>query len=246
MKDIEFILDRDYIPEINKDQIDAVVSTGQQYMETHTPYKTLLFTLFTEQVKYLSPLLWMCQFIAIVLIAALQAGHADNIRNVLLQVTPLISIMAVPELIKDILYNMIELEFSCKNRGSTILIMRLIAVGSINVLALSLISAVLAGMYRMNFTELLLYAFLSYNLSNISTLFLIQVLKIRSRNGALILSLLSAIMVISMPFQNQIVYDLSMASLFALVLVTMLVLLAQVIHLFKTYSKGELIYGAEN
>jgi len=249
MKDIDYILDGDYVPEINENRINDVVSMGQRYMETHTPRKTPLFTLFAEQIKYISPLLWLCQFIAIILIAAfvsLQAGHADNVRSVLLQVTPLISIMAVPELVKDTLYNMAELECSCKNRGSTILIMRLIAVGLINIMALVLISAVLAGVYRTNFIELLLYAFLPYNLANISTLFLIQVLKIRSRNGALALSLLSTIIVIAMPFQNQIIHALSTAVLFALVLITMLILLAQIICLLKVYPKGELIYGAEN
>jgi len=136
MKDIDCILDRDYVPEINENSIDIVVSIGQRYMETHTPRKTPLLSLFTEQIKYISPLLWFCQFIAIILISALialQTDYVNNVRSVLLQVTPLISVMAVPELIKDTLYNMTELEYSCKNRGGTILIMRLVAVGLINI-----------------------------------------------------------------------------------------------------------------
>lgn len=237
------------IPEPNKDRIDTVILLGQRYMDTHTPQRTSSLYLFTEQIKYLSPSLWIFQFVTIILIttfAISQADNADNVANILFQVSPLVSIMAVPELIKDVLCNMSELERSCKNSGSTILILRLIAVGMINILVITLISGVLADAYQLNFFELLLYAFVPYNFANIITLLLIRVLRITSRSGALALSFASAFILIALPIQTQITSALNVTTLLIALSVTMIVLVIQIVQVFKTYPKGELIYGIEN
>lgn len=239
----------EHIPKPSKARIDTVVFLGQRYMDTHTPQKTSAFYLFVEQIKYLSPALWLFQLVAIILISSFaisQADNADNVYSVLFQIGPLVSVMAVPELIKDVLCNMTEVERSCKNNGSTILLLRLIAVGMVNVSVIALISSILAGTYRFNFFVLLLYAIVPYNCANIISLAVIRVLKIRSRSGAFAISLISAFIMLALPMQTQIINALSVTTLIISLLVTILILTIQIIRIFNSRPKGELIYGIEN
>lgn len=249
MKSNKIFTETECIPEPSKERIDTVISLGQHYMDTHTPHRTSLFYLFKEQIKYLSPLLWLFQLSAIILITAFafsQADNSENVCNLLFQIAPLISVMAVPELIKDVLCNMSELEKSCKNSGSTILILRLIAVGLINVLAIALISGVLAGAYNLNYLVILLYAFVPYNFANIISLFLIRVIKINTRSGALAVSFISAAVLIALPVQTQIISVLNVVTLSVSFLISLIILTIQVLQVLKTYLKGELNYGIEN
>lgn len=237
------------IPKPSKDRIDSVIFLGQRYMDTHTPRKTSVFYLFVEQIKYLSPTLWLFQLAAIILISSFaisQADSADNIYSILFQVSPLVSMMAIPELIKDVLCNMTEIERSCKNNGSTILLLRLIAVGMINVSVIALISGILAGTYQLNFFVLLLYAIVPYNCANIMSLLVIRVLKISSRSCAFALSLISAFIMFALPVQTLLISALSITTLMISLLVTILILIIQIIRIFNSYPKGELIYGIEN
>lgn len=249
MKQNKMFTESEHIPEPNKDHIDTVIFLGQHYMDTHTPQRTSLFYLFKEQLKYLSPSLWLFQLAAIILITAFafsQADNSENVCNLLFQIAPLISVMVVPELIKDVLCNMSELENSCKNSGSTILILRLIAVGLINVLVIVLISGVLAGAYNLNYLVVLLYAFVPYNFANIISLFLIRVIKINTRSGALAVSFISAAVLIALPVQTQIISVLNVVTLSVSFLISLTVLTIQVLQILKKYLKGELNYGIEN
>lgn len=249
MKKNKIFFETENIPKPSKARIDTVVLLGQRYMDTHTPRKTSAFYLYAEQVKYLSPTLWLFQLAAIILISSFavsQADSADNIYSVLFRAAPLVSVMAVPELIKDVLCNMTEIEKSCKNSGSTILLLRLIAVGIINVSVIALISGILAGAYRLNFFVLLFYAILPYNCANIMNLAVIRVLKISSRSSAFALSLISAFIMSALPMQTQIISTLSVTTLMISLLVTILILAIQFKGIFKSHLKGEQIYGIEN
>lgn len=249
MKRDTFLTDTEHIPLPDKERVDAAILLGQRYMNTHTPRRTPAFYLFVEQIKYLSPSLWLFQLIAAVLISAFavsQADGAENVYSVLFQIAPLVSVMAVPELIKDVLCNMSELERSCKNSGSVLLLLRLIAVGMLNVLVIAFMSGILAGVYRLNFFVLLLYAFVPYNCANIISLLLIRVLKINSRFGTLTVSFTSALALMILPLQTQIVYVLNTTTLLIALLGTMIILAVQVIQVFKEHPKGELLYGTQN
>jgi len=249
MKENKMFTESEYIPTPNKNRIDAVIFCGQQYMDTHTPRRTSLFYLFKEQLKYLSPSLWLFQLAIIILITAFafsEADNSENVCNLLFQVAPLISVMAVPELIKDMLCNMSELEKSCKNSGSTILSLRLIAVGLINALVIALISGILAGVYNLNYIILLLYAFVPYNFANIISLFIIRVMKINTRSGALCTSFISAVILIVLPIQTPIINVLNAVSLSISLLFSCIILTLQISQIFKTYPKGDLNYGIEN
>lgn len=249
MKLNKMFAEPDLIPEPNKDRLDTIIFLGQRYMDTHTPNKTSLLYLFKEQLKYLSPSLWLFQLVAIILITAfifLQTDNSKNVCNILFQIAPLISVMAIPELIKDVLCNMSELEKSCKNSGSTILLLRLIAVGLINISVITLISGILAGAYNLNYFVLLLYAFAPYNFANIISLFLIRAMKINTRSGALTVSFISSIILIVLPIQTQIVNALNVVTLSISLLISLIILAIQILQIFKTYPKGELRYGIEN
>ncbi len=249
MKQNKMFTESEHIPEPNKDHIDTVIFLGQYYMDTHTPQRTSLFYLFKEQLKYLSPSLWLFQLAIIILITAVafsEADNSENVCNLLFQVAPLISVMAVPELIKDMLCNMSELEKSCKNSGGIILSLRLIAVGLINVLAITFISGILARVYNLNYLILLLYAFVPYNFANIISFFLIRVMKINTRSGALATSFISAAILIVLPIQIPIISVLNTVTLSISLLISLIILTLQILQIFKTYPKGELIYGIEN
>lgn len=249
MKRNRIFSETEQVPKPGKERIDTVIFLGKHYMDTHTPRKTSVFYLFIEQIKYLSPVLWLFQLAAIILISFFAFSHTDSTDNVystLFQIAPLVSLMAVPELVKDVLYNMSELERSCKNSGSIIILLRLIAVGMINILVISLLSVILAGAYHLNFFVLLLYAFVPYNCVNIIGLTVIRMLKVSSRSGVFALSLISASVMIALPIQTQIIDLLSVTTLMISLLVTILILTIQFRQIFKSHLKGEQIYGIEN
>lgn len=221
----------DDIPQPDDTQIVKVVSEGQKYMDTHVPFRTSYMRLLFEQAKYISPFLWGTQLIvlmiSLIISSNLPAPDYNGAREVLFLVAPIIAIFAVPELFKDVFFEMSEMETSCKNSGGVILIMRLIIVGLLNVVAITIFSAILASNWSIRFISLLLFALVSCNCVNIINLLFIRVFQIKRRVSALSLSLLSAVIVYIFPTKLPSISYWSEAVWIAIFIATAIVLACQ-------------------
>lgn len=239
-KDLGALLPRGHMPRADEGRIQQTVSMGQDYMRRHVPEKTSVGHLFFEQLKYLSPLLWATQFMALIVVFSLTVSGDPSLhtaKNILFQLAPLTALLAVPELIKDSLYDMTELESSCKNSGSVILLMRLIAVGCINVLTLSLLAWVVAGVWHYRFLSLVAYALVPYNCVNVISLGMIMLLKIRGRSATQAIALLSAGLVFALPM-TQDVANISGLVMLAILIGTTVVFIMQILKIFRWIPAG--------
>ena len=213
---------------------------GQEYMAHNNPAKTSILRLFRQQVKYISPLLWAAQFAALILVSVSALSDEPSMyaaRNILWQLAPLSALLVIPELIKDSLYQMTELENSCKNSGSVILLLRLLAVGGGNVSLLSLLACILSGAWGLGFFSLILYALVPYFCVNAISLGCMQIFKIRGRGAAFAVSLLSAAVLFALP-QTIAVANINAVWMLVILIGTALFFAIQMRKTFRSVPTG--------
>ena len=229
------------IPIPKDSKIQQTIRLGQDYIDRNIPQKTPQFYLFIEQIKYLSPVLWAAQFIALLVIVAVSVNRELNLheaQKILLQIAPLTALFAVPELFKDILFGMSELEKSCKNSSSRVLLMRIIGMGCINLFALSVCAGIFTASLSQNFFTLILYVLVPYNCVNIINLLFISLFRIKGRGAALAVSLLSSAIVYFIPMQINFTEIAGSQILPALFAGTTIILTIQIIKIFKSIPAG--------
>ncbi|MCH5325463.1 MAG: hypothetical protein J1E39_09660 [Eubacterium sp.] len=239
----------DYIPEPKLSDIENTVSAGQRYISVVRPRKTPLMRLFFAQIRYLSPALWVTQLVGLLFVGYMCIGtelvtQRGGLTMMMLAV-PLVAMMNVPELVKDTLCNMSELERSTKIGSGTILLLRLGAVNCANlaVLLIAALTASLAG--SLSFVTLLLFTVAVYNIVNILCLAIIRLFKIRGRNGAMCVS--TTVMFITMSMSVILPYDFTeMLIKNTLLLIVMLavsvaVFAAQITVMLKRMPLGGLL-----
>ncbi|MCL1803795.1 MAG: hypothetical protein FWG30_09205 [Eubacteriaceae bacterium] len=239
-KSIGMLFPDESIPSPDEKRITQTIAMGQEYIERHIPETTPIFGLLGLQAKYISPLLWATQFLALIVASSLMMSREPDLataQNILFHVAPLTALFAVPEIIKDSLYEMAELESSCKNSGSIILLVRLVAVGCLNILMLSLFVLMLARAWHFRIISLILYALVPYNCAIIMSLGCIQLLKIRGRHAAQFAAFVSAAIVYAFPTAVFTIGTsaLAMISAFA---ISAIFLSLQIYWLFKPMPNG--------
>ena len=233
------------VPPPVENRIAQTIIAGQDYMSRHIPGRTSVWLLFGQQLKYISPFLWAAQFSALVIVVYAVMLNEPNLytaQNILFQLAPLTALLAIPELLKDVFHDMSELERSCKNSGSTVLLMRLIAVGGINLFALSLFVGILAGVWGYNFPALALYAVVPYNLVNVICLGVVQLFKIKGKSAALAVSLLSAGVTWVLPNTGL---NITNYVLLAVFIATTIILSVQVWAIIKKNQTEVMSYGID-
>jgi len=229
------------IPKPDEKKIEQTILLGQDYMDRNIPQKTPLLYLFLEQIKYISSALWATQFSALIVISLIAANGELNLstaQNILFKAGSLTAIFAVPELVKDVFFRMSELEKSCKNNSSTILLMRLIGVGCINLFTLAVFAGIFAGSLGQNFFSLVLFVLVPYNCVNIINLFFIMIFKIKGRGTSLAVSILSSAIVYVVPIRISFISTAGQQVLLTLFAGTTVVLTVQIIKIFKSIPSG--------
>lgn len=184
------------IPPARENDISQTVWMGQHELDKLTRSKTPLTDLVTQQIRYISPLLWATQLFAIFLMAVLSVNLKNpylEIRQILCSTTPLLAFFAAPELMKSVIYDMSELENVCKNSASKIFAARLIVIGCMNLAAITLITSIASIRYSMPFTQMILCGLVPFNIVNGLNLFIFDLFKIRSSYIAMAVSLCSVI-----------------------------------------------------
>lgn len=229
------------IPKPDENKRKQTIRLGHEYMNQNIPQKTSPLYLFLEQIKYISPVLWATQFLALIVVSFIAANGELNVpmaQRILFQTAPLTALFAVPELVKDVFFRMWELEKSCKNNSSTLLLMRLIGVGCINVFLLCVFAALFAGSLGQNFFSLILFVLVPYNGVNIINLFFLSVFKIKGHGTSVAVSMLSCAILYVVSLRIDFITCAGQQILLALFAGTTVILTYQIYKIFKSISSG--------
>ena len=181
----------DFIPAFQEENREKTLKACRQYMHSHIPEKTPYVRLFSQQLRYISPLFWIWQIIVFlgVMILAVAVPKGEMFAGELLYYTgPLVGILAYPEMFRDLFYDMSEIENSCKNNSATLFVMRLLIVGVMNLLLLTLLAVVTSTSWDDSFLRTVIFGMTPFLWIHLITLPLLRVTQIRSRIGALVLS----------------------------------------------------------
>ncbi|OCN03430.1 hypothetical protein A7X67_11130 [Clostridium sp. W14A] len=201
------MIDKDYLkgilehyetPQAKEYDISNTILMGQNELNRLVRSKTPLMELILDQLKYISPLLWASQLLAIILIVILSANLKNpyiEVRQILFEITPLLSLFAVPELIKSAVYGMSELENTCKNSASKVLTARLIVIGGVNLMVITIMTATMSNQYDLPFLHVIIYGLIPFNIVNGLNLVIFDLFKVRSSFIAIAVSLGSAVIV---------------------------------------------------
>lgn len=192
------ILEHYETPQAKEHDISNTILMGQNELNRMAHSKTPLMELILDQLKYISPLLWATQFLAIILIVILSANLKNpyiEVRQLLFEITPLLAFFAVPELIKSAVYGMSELENACKNSASKVLTARLIVIGCVNLIVITIMTATISNQYNLPFVHVIIYGLIPFNIVNGLNLVIFDLFKVRSSFVAIAVSLGSAVVV---------------------------------------------------
>ena len=160
---------------------ERTVELGKMRMRTLRLSKMPLGRLIALQLGNFSPTYWLFQLLTIIAILCADGiivSEASAARLLIFVYAGAASTLACPELVRDISCKMSEIELSCRVSGADLLAARMLIIGAAN------LAVLLASGAALMFTSSLL------------TLLALRALPmIKSRAGALSLSLISAVAV---------------------------------------------------
>lgn len=243
MKNSDLVEQADFVPIPHEADILKTISCGQQYMNTHIPQKTSVLRLFYDQIRYISPLLWLVQFGALVLLIitafTAQDMSCGTAQNTMLLLASLTAIFAVPEFYKDVFCGVLEMELTCKNSGASIFSIRLIIIAFMNIAMITFFSLILSYAWKIRFLSVIRCGLLPINIIYIINFMFFRIFRIHSRLLAFSFSVLSGIFVYVASANISVVSNLSEGAWWAIVAVTLIILVEQCIHVTLCLSKRQ-------
>ena len=200
----------DWIPAVRQEKVEEVIISGELFMEQNVPDGSNIWMLMTKQLRYLSPSLWGCQLLllcAAIAAALFTSMDCSDAGYMIFTMAPVAGFLTAPEMLKDLQYKMSELESVCRYDGAKVLVLRLISAGLINILCLTMISAVMWGAFGVSFLKTVIYGLVPYVWVNVINLFLIMLLRIRNRRIGVLLSVITAAAFYLFQPENMMFYD---------------------------------------
>lgn len=200
----------DWVPAVRQEKVEEVITAGSLFMDKNVPDVNNVWVLMAKQLRYLSPSLWGCQLLllcAAIAAALITSMDCSDAGYMIFTMAPVAGFLTVPEMLKDLQYNMSELESVCRYDGAKVLVLRFISAGLINVLCLTMISAVMWEAFGVSFLKTVIYGLVPYVWVNVINLFLIMLLRIRSRRAGVLLSVMPVAALYLFQPENMMFYD---------------------------------------
>ncbi|MBU3209005.1 hypothetical protein KPL28_05030 [Clostridium algidicarnis] len=235
------IINKYNIPNGEEGDISTTIFMGQKSMNCMVKSRTPFIELLKYQARYISPYLWATQVICIIMIIQSSSNLTNpdlEIRQLLFSITPLLAFLVVPELIKSAIYGMTELETSCKNSISKVLLTRLFIIGCINLLSITIIVYFINVRYSMPFTEIIVYGLVPFNVVNGINLLIVQFTKVRYSALTMIISL-GCVVLMSLVTQLSFFVLISKTMWIVLLLVTTGFLFAELYYFIYSVTNKE-------
>lgn len=235
------LLLRYHVSEGNEKDIAETIQQGQKIMERTIPSNRSFSELLKDQARYISVYLVVTQFIAIVMTIIFTLNIISpyaEIPRILFTLSPILAFVAVPELIKSMIYGMSELEHACKYSISKILVARLFIIGGFNIVALTIMITFLSVQYQMPFIQLILYGLVPLNIINGLNLLFLNILNIRS--SVTLVSISLCLVVLMKMFAELSIFIAITESMWIVILiVSTIFLLAQLYYFIQNVDRRE-------
>jgi hypothetical protein len=149
---------------------------GKQLLIKNPVQEVCWYKRIGNQFKYISPLLWLAQLLAVGLCIFLinQINSSTDITAVLSAISCIVALLGVvgfPEVCKSFSYQMWELEQSCKYNLRQIVAIKLSIIGTIDLLIVLMITLLTSIQTNLPVWEMALYLFVPFNLACIVSFF---------------------------------------------------------------------------
>ena len=156
--------------------IRKTILAGKQLLMKNPVQEVCWYKRIGNQFKYISPLLWLSQLLAVGLCIFLisQINSSTDITAVLSAISCIVALLGVvgfPEVCKSFSYQMWELEQSCKYNLRQIVAIKLSIIGTTDLLIVLMITLLTSIQTNLPIWEMALYLFVPFNLACIVSFF---------------------------------------------------------------------------
>lgn len=182
----------------DRKKMRQTIEAGWQVMAQTIPDKTPRRMLFAQQIRYISPLLWLIQALLLVggtIVVTVETWRPIEPGSILYMCGPLLALLTVPEMVKDIACDMSQLERCCKN-GSLVFLIRIFVIGCANVLLITVLAGITAGIAGENLLFLAIYGLTPFVVVSLISMIFTRLFRLRSRVGVLGMTALLAMVIL--------------------------------------------------
>lgn len=156
--------------------IRKTILAGKQLLMKNPVQEVCWYKRIGNQFKYISPLLWLSQLLAVGLCIFLisQINSSTDITAVLSAISCIVALLGVvgfPEVCKSFSYQMWELEQSCKYNLRQLVAIKLTIIGTLDLLIILAITFFTCLQTELPMWEMALYLFVPFNLACIVSFF---------------------------------------------------------------------------
>ncbi len=156
--------------------MQKTISAGEQLLMQNPAQELRWYRRIVNQFRYISPLLWFFQLLAIGLCMLLiqRIGNGADMTAVLSAISFIVAMLGIigfPEVCKSFSCQMWELEQSCKYNLRQITAIRLSIIGTIELIVLLTITLFTSLRTKLPVWEMALYLFVPFNLACIVSFF---------------------------------------------------------------------------
>lgn len=157
--------------------IQKTILAGKQLLMKNPVQELGWYRRIVNQFKYISPLLWLSQLLAIGICMLLISQIDSNtdmtaILSAISFIVALLGVVGFPEVCKSFSYQMWELEQSCKYNLRQIVAIKLSIIGTIDLIIILAVTLFTSIQTKLPMWEMALYLFVPFNLACIVSFFI--------------------------------------------------------------------------
>lgn len=231
--------------------IRKTILAGKQVLMKNPVQEVCWYKRIVNQFKYISPLLWISQLLAVGLCMFLISQINSNtditaILSVISVIVALLGVVGFPEVCKSLSYQMWELEQSCKYNLRQIVAIKLSIIGTIDLFIVLLITIMTSVQTNLPVWEMALYLFVPFNLACIVSFFATSL----ARNKNSIFPIfpagfgLSFLMLLCIN-RFSLYQNITIPIWFILCIGTLVVLIWKMSQFIKNMDEGGLLYATD-
>ena len=242
-KDIQEWLQLYDTPTVPETKMKELISAGKKYMDGAEFNKNSLQSILLSQLQYLPLSFWMLQAVLAVLavvLVCLSGYWKAPLRyplTALMVMIPLIVLAGVREISKSNLYDMWEIEQSCRCQLVTITACRMLIIGLTDLFLVTGILTVTGFYYRQSIIEVILYGMVPFHIS--CTCYLLTIM--RNEKGQITYHLFACMICMAVVFsiimKQEILFEASMIWGWTVFYLLSLILLAKTVWNYLKHEK---------
>lgn len=241
------------VPDISEVRINKLISAGKAYMDSAEFNNSSMRNLLLSQLRYIPASFWMVQ-IALAAFASVFIclfGYWKTpfryLLTVLMILIPLIVLIGTREISKSNIYDMWEIEQSCRCQLEKITACRMVIVGGVDLFLITNILAITNFYFRQSVIAIILYGMVPLNISCICYLFIIMKDKRGENSYHLIVCMICITAAFLIALKQELLFETSMLWGWAVIYLLTLVFLGKTIQKYLGNEKriGESIWSLQ-